>query len=214
MVGERKLADLEQGGEVRVPRKDVNEPAFNYGRVGDREHVFPGNREYVTGDRIPRPEGGGGGGGGDSSDGGEGESQDEFVFSLSREEFMQIFFDDLELPRLARTEFGPSKTFKSIRTGFAKTGVPANLAVVRTMTQALARRIALGGALAREALGLQEEFATATAVGHAELAATCMPGSTASNGGRTRSRSSTIPTCAFAIASCGRSRSRARSCSA
>ena len=52
------------------------------------------------------------------------------MFSLSREEFMQIFFDDLELPRLARTEFGPSKTFKSIRTGFAKTGVPANLAVV------------------------------------------------------------------------------------
>src|SRR6187401_1681937 len=63
MVGERKLSDLEQGGEVRVPRKDVSEPAFNYGRVGDREHVLPGNREYVTGDRIPRPEGGGGGGG-------------------------------------------------------------------------------------------------------------------------------------------------------
>ena len=26
---------------------------------GDRESVLPGNREYVTGDRIPRPEGGG-----------------------------------------------------------------------------------------------------------------------------------------------------------
>ena len=171
MVGERKLADLEQGGEVRVPRKDVAEPAFNYGRVGDREHVFPGNREYVTGDRIPRNSGGGGGGGGEGGEGGENDAQDDFVFSLSREEFMQIFFDDLELPRLARTEFGPSRTFKSIRTGFAKTGVPANLAVVRTMTQAIARRIALGGALARESLGLQEAFATATAVGHAELAA-------------------------------------------
>jgi uncharacterized sporulation protein YeaH/YhbH (DUF444 family) len=171
MVGERKLADLEQGGEVRVPRKDISEPSFHYGRVGDREHVFPGNREYVTGDRIPRNSGGGGGGG-DDSEGGEGETQDDFVFTLSREEFMQIFFDDLELPRLARTEFGPSNTFKSIRTGFAKTGVPANLAVIRTMTQAIARRIALGGALARETLGLQEAFAMATAVGHAELAAT------------------------------------------
>jgi uncharacterized sporulation protein YeaH/YhbH (DUF444 family) len=170
MVGERKLSDLEQGGEVRVPRKDISEPSFHYGRVGDREHVLPGNREYVTGDRIPRPTGGGGGGG-DSAEGGEGDSQDDFVFQLSREEFMQIFFDDLELPRLARTELGPSNTFKSIRTGFAKTGIPANLAVVRTMTQALARRIALSGALAREALCLQEEFATATAVGHAELAA-------------------------------------------
>jgi uncharacterized sporulation protein YeaH/YhbH (DUF444 family) len=84
---------------------------------------------------------------------------------------MQIFFDDLELPRLARTEFGPSNTFKSIRHGFSKTGVPANLAVVRTMTQALARRFALTGALARQALGLHEEFALATACGHAETAA-------------------------------------------
>lgn len=170
MVGERKLSDLEQGGEVRVPRKDISEPSFHYGRSGDREHVLPGNREYVAGDRIQRPDGGSGGGG-DSSAGGEGENQDDFVFQLSREEFMQIFFDDLELPRLARTELGPSHAFKSIRSGFAKTGIPANLAVVRTMTQALARRIALSGALAREALGLQEEFATATAVGHAELAA-------------------------------------------
>ena len=170
MVGERKLSDLEQGGEVRVPRKDVSEPAFNYGRVGDREHVLPGNREYVAGDRIPRPEGGPGGGG-NASEGGDGEAEDDFVFHLSREEFMQIFFDDLELPRLARTEFGPSNTFKSIRNGFAKTGVPANLAVVRTMTQALARRIALTGALARQALGLHEEFALATACGHAETAA-------------------------------------------
>ena len=56
---------------------------------------------------------------------------------------MQIFFDDLELPRLARTEFGRTHRHKSIRAGFAKTGVPANLAVIRTMTQALARRIAL-----------------------------------------------------------------------
>ncbi len=170
MVGERKLADIEQGGEVRVPRKDVSEPSFNFGRGGDREHVLPGNREYVTGDRIARPEGGGGGGG-KGGEGGDGDGQDDFVFQLSREEFMQIFFDDLELPRLARTELGPSNTFKSVRSGFARTGVPANLAVVRTMTQALARRIALGGALARETLGLQEEFALATAVGHAEHAA-------------------------------------------
>jgi len=169
MIGERKLSDLEQGGEVRVPRKDVSEPSFNFNHGGDRERVFPGNKEYTTGDRIPRGDGDGGGGNG--SQGGEGNGQDDFVFSLSREEFMQIFFDDLALPRLARTEFGQAQSTKSIRSGFARTGVPANLAVVRTMRQALARRIALTGALAREMLGLQEAFAVATAVGHAEAAA-------------------------------------------
>src|SRR5437762_13304014 len=92
MVGDRRLADMEGGGEIRVPKKDVSEPSFNFGRGGDREFVLPGNREYVAGDRIPRPEGASGGG----SDGGQGERQDEFVVSLSRDAFMQIFFDDLE----------------------------------------------------------------------------------------------------------------------
>ncbi len=171
MVGDRRLADMESGGEVRVPKKDVSEPSFGFGSGGDREFVLPGNREYVAGDRIPRPEGAGGGDGSDGGEGGEGDVQDEFMFSLSREEFMQIFFDDLELPRLARTEFGRTHRHKSVRAGFARTGVPANLAVVRTMTQALARRIAFAGGLARSALSLEEAFATATAVGDAGQAA-------------------------------------------
>ncbi len=169
MVGERKLADIENGGQVRVARKDVSEPSFSFGRAGDREFVLPGNREYVAGDRIPRPEGQGRGNGAEQ-EGGEGDSQDDFVFSLSREEFMQIFFDDLELPRLVRTEMGRTHRTRTIRLGYAKSGVPANLAVVRTMREALARRIALRGGLEREAASLSDQFATASAAGHAETA--------------------------------------------
>ena len=135
MIGERRLADMEQGGDVHVPRKDISEPAFDFGHGGDREIILPGNREYVAGDRIPRPDGSSGGGGNEA---GQGESEDAFVFSLSREEFMQIFFDDLELPNLARTTIGRSERRKSVRAGFAKSGVPANLAVVRTLKQSLA----------------------------------------------------------------------------
>src|SRR6187455_2461812 len=116
MVGERRLSDMEKGGEVRVPKKDISEPSFGFGRGGDREFVLPGNREYVAGDRIERPQGGGGGGGNGS--GGDGDSEDSFVFSLSREEFMQIFFDDLELPNLARTEMGHTERKKSVRAGY------------------------------------------------------------------------------------------------
>jgi uncharacterized sporulation protein YeaH/YhbH (DUF444 family) len=168
MVGERRLADMERGGEVRVPRKDISEPSFGFARGGDREFVLPGNREYVAGDRIPRPEGAGGRGGGGA---GEGGGDDEFVFSLSREEFMQIFFDDLELPNLARTEMGRTERRRSVRAGFTKAGVPANLAVIRTLKQSLARRIALGGGLAREAEELEAAFALAVAAGRADRAA-------------------------------------------
>jgi len=169
MVGERKLSDMEQGGEVRVPTKDISEPSFGFGRGGDREFVLPGNREYVAGDRIARPQGGGGGGGNGS--GGDGDSEDSFVFSLSREEFMQIFFDDLELPNLARTEYGRTEQRTSTRAGFTRSGVPANLAIVRTVRQSLARRIALGGSIARELASLEAAFAIAAAIGHAEEAA-------------------------------------------
>ncbi|MCC7039524.1 MAG: YeaH/YhbH family protein [Burkholderiales bacterium] len=169
MIGERKLSDLEQGGEVRVPRKDVAQPSFGFGRGGDRERVFPGNREYSTGDRIPRDDGGAGGGNG--TQGGEGDAQDDFVFSLSREEFMQIFFDDLALPRLARTELGQVQGTRTIRAGFTRTGAAANLAVVRTMRQALARRIALGGALADERAALERALAAAAAAGDAHAVA-------------------------------------------
>jgi len=169
MVGERRLSDMEQGGEVRVPKRDISEPSFGFGRGGDREFVLPGNREYVAGDRIPRPEGSGGGGRGNQ--GGEGGSEDDFVFSLSREEFMQIFFDDLELPNLARTEMGHTERKKSVRAGYSKSGVPSNLSVIRTLRQSLARRIALSGGIAREAELVEAEFALAVAAGHATRAA-------------------------------------------
>jgi hypothetical protein len=169
MVGERRLADMEHGGEVRVPKKDIGEPSFRFGAGGDREVVLPGNREYVAGDRIPRPDGAGGQGGSDGA--GEGASEDSFVFSLSREEFMQIFFDDLELPNLARTHLGSVTRRKSVRAGYTKSGAPANLAVARTLTQALARRIALGSGLAREADALEADFAFAVAAGEAGVAA-------------------------------------------
>jgi uncharacterized sporulation protein YeaH/YhbH (DUF444 family) len=169
MVGERRLADMEQGGQVQVPKKDISEPSFGFGHGGDREFVLPGNREFVSGDRIPRPQGGGGGGGNGKA--GEGDSEDAFVFSLSREEFMQIFFDDLELPNLARTELGHTEQKKSVRAGFAKTGVPANLAIERTQRHSLARRNALGGSLAREILALEADFGVASAAGQAARAA-------------------------------------------
>jgi hypothetical protein len=169
MVGERKLADMEQGGEVRVPKKDIGEPSFRFGAGGDREFVLPGNREYVAGDRIPRPDGAGGRGGDEGS--GQGESEDSFVFSLSREEFMQIFFDDLELPNLARTHLGGVERRKSVRAGYTKSGAPANLAVARTLTQSLARRIALGSGLGREADALEADFAVAVAAGEPGAAA-------------------------------------------
>ncbi len=157
MVADRSIKDMIQGGEVKVPAKDISEPGFGYGQGGDWESVHPGNREFVRGDRIQRPSGGGGGGGGREP--GSGESSDDFVFSLSRDEFLDIFFEDLELPNLMRTTLAEAQHKKLVRAGYVKDGSPSNLSVVRTMKTALARRIALGGPVRDELDELRELLA-------------------------------------------------------
>jgi uncharacterized sporulation protein YeaH/YhbH (DUF444 family) len=172
MVGERSVTDMDRGGEVHLPKKDIAEPNFGFGRGGEREFVLPGNRKYVGGDRIPRPDGGAGDGDGSGGDGaGSGDGQDDFVFSLSREEFLDIFFDDLELPRLLRTQLGTADRFKSVRAGYTTTGAPSSLSVPRTLAKSLARRIALGGMLKREAAALEADLDSAMADGNEEDAA-------------------------------------------
>lgn len=148
MVAGRSIRDLERGGKVAIPVRDVSEPSFRHGTGGDFEHVLPGNRHFQPGDKIPRPEAGDGDGSG--SEGGSGESTDAFAFTLSREEFMQIFFDDLELPRMVRTTLGVIREQCLQRAGYTTNGSPTNLAVNRSLRNAIGRRIALRGGPRRE----------------------------------------------------------------
>ncbi|WP_280153523.1 YeaH/YhbH family protein [Piscinibacter sp. XHJ-5] len=154
-VDGRGIRDIAQGEDIHIPRKDINEPVFGHGQGGKREMVHPGNKDYVRGDRIERPRGGAGGGGGSqASDSGEGE--DDFVFHLTKEEFMQVFFDDLALPNLARTTLAETPEFKTQRAGFSSDGTPNNLHVVRSMRGAIGRRIALGGDRRKDLRRLEE----------------------------------------------------------
>ena len=156
-VDGRGIRDLAQGEDIHMPKRDISEPVFGHGQGGSRETVHPGNKDHLRGDRIARPQGGAGGRGGQASDSGEGD--DDFVFHLSKEEFMQVFFDDLALPNLARTSLAESPEFKTQRAGFSNDGTPNNLHVVRSMRGAIGRRIALGGESRRELQRLQTQLA-------------------------------------------------------
>ena len=95
-VSKRSIADMEHGESINIPSKDISEPTFGTGQGGVKDGVYPGNKEFTSGDSIPRPQGGGGQGSGkQASDSGEGE--DEFSFTLSREEFMDLFFVTTEI---------------------------------------------------------------------------------------------------------------------
>jgi uncharacterized protein len=155
----RGIRDIERGEDIHIPRKDLTEPVFGHGSGGVRETVHPGNQEYVRGDRIERPKGGQGGGSGKGQASDSGEGDDDFVFALSKEEFMQVFFEDLALPHLVRTQLAEVPEYKSHRAGFSNDGTPNNLSVVRSMRGALGRRIALGMGPRRELSALEAELA-------------------------------------------------------
>ena len=174
----RGIRDIERGEDIHIPKRDLTEPVFGHGQGGIREVVHPGNQEYIRGDRIERPKGGSGGGSGSGQAGDSGEGEDDFVFSLSKEEFMQVFFEDLALPHMVRTQLAEVPEWKSHRAGFTSDGTPSNLAVVRSMRGALGRRIALGAASRREIheleaqlLALREAFKPGDEVAKREIEA-------------------------------------------
>jgi uncharacterized protein len=156
-VGDRSIHNIEEGTDITLPRRDVNEPTFHHAQGGTREMVHPGNKEYVRGDKIQRPQGGGGGGGNGSGASPDGQGEDDFTFRITREEFMNYFFDDLALPRLIRTQLlADIPEWKSRRAGFVSEGNPTSLHVVRSMRVALGRRIAMGGDARVELRRLEE----------------------------------------------------------
>ena len=157
-VNRRSITDIDSGEKVGIPSKDISEPVFHHGPGGTREAVHPGNKEFMTGDRIERPEEGTGDGSGQGKAGNSGRGEDDFVFELSREEFLDLMFDDLELPNLVRNQLIGTTEFKMVRAGYATDGSPSNIDVVRSLKGAIARRTALGAPYRARIRELEEEI--------------------------------------------------------
>ena len=156
-VNKRSITDMDRGEEISIPRKDISEPLFRQGKGGKQRRVLPGNKEYVRGDRIDRPRGGKGGGGGKASN--QGEGMDDFVFELNQQEFLDFMFEDLELPNMVRKQLKDSDSYKLVKGGYVREGIPARLNVLQSLRGAKARRIALGGAIRREIRSLEDALA-------------------------------------------------------
>jgi uncharacterized protein len=141
----RSITDIENGEKVSIPVKDVNEPHFGHAHGGVWETVTPGNTEYQKGDQFNRPKSGGGGPGRGRAGNSDQTSEDDFIFELTREEFMNYFFEDLELPNMVKTQLAQTVEFKNQRAGYNVSGTPSNIHVLRSLRGALGRRIAVGG---------------------------------------------------------------------
>ncbi|CAN2534524.1 hypothetical+protein [Methylocapsa aurea] len=140
---DRAIGDLESPGEISIPSEGTREPTFRHTQGSRRDLVLPGNKDYVEGDLIERPRGDGEGDGAGGQVGRGDGQEDAFRFILTRDEFLSIFLDDLELPDLAKRRVAQTEKEGLRRAGFTTTGTPANLALHRTLQTSLSRRIAL-----------------------------------------------------------------------
>jgi len=128
--------------DVTINRKGISEPSFGHkSDSGSRDIVLPGNEDFVEGDLLQKPQGGEGGGGSQGSPDGEGE--DDFQFALSNDEFVNILFEDLELPHMISKENKVVEKVEMHRSGFTNDGNPAQLNLEKSMINSMGRRIAL-----------------------------------------------------------------------
>ena len=154
---DRDIKDVLEGGEISIPLDGMDEPRFRR-EGGTRDMVLPGNKKFIEGDMLPRS----GGGSGRRTSPGEGDGEDAFRFVLSRDEFVDLFLDDLELPDLAKRKLAEADSEGIERAGYATSGSPANISVSRTVSRAMARRVALRRPRPEEIAELEAELADET----------------------------------------------------
>jgi uncharacterized sporulation protein YeaH/YhbH (DUF444 family) len=161
-INQRGVTDINSGESIIIPKRDLSEPTFHQGEGGIKDRVHPGNDQFSSGDRIPRPpkQQGQGGGQGDASDTGEGE--DDFTFSISKEEYLNLLFEDLELPNLEKNQLDKLIEYKTVRSGFCAEGVASNIDIVKSLQGSIARRIAMTSSKRKQLKALEEALLALT----------------------------------------------------
>jgi uncharacterized sporulation protein YeaH/YhbH (DUF444 family) len=140
-LGNRSIND-HSDTNISVPIDGVDEPRFRHDpEMGDYDYVLPGNDEYIVGDLIqkPRQQKSSRGNGGNGGDGGG----DDFEFALSYDEYLDVIFDDLELPDLIKQTEKNAVAFVNRRAGYTNAGMPSNLNARKTAIAGIGRRMAL-----------------------------------------------------------------------
>lgn len=140
IASKKGITDVLKDRKVTIDQDDIDEPGFDFDMgTGERDVIFTGNKTLQKGDKIHKPPESDE----DGTEGSEtGSGMDEFTFTLTREEFLDLYFSDMELPDFIKESMKGSVKYKMKRTGYSKEGIPPRLDLVKTLKQAMARRIA------------------------------------------------------------------------
>ena len=145
IAGTQGITDISKKRKVVAKKNDMHEPTFHHDpHKGKYDYVLAGNETLEKGDMIYRPPA-------DNEKGTEGNPDgdvfEDFMFTLTKEEFLDIYFSDMELPDFIKNGLKGSSKLKLQRAGYTKEGVPARLDLFKTLKQSIARRKATNSKL-------------------------------------------------------------------
>ena len=146
-----KIKDIKGDRDVKVPVDRVDEPTFaSDPSTGRNRKVVSGNTIFNKGDTFEKDGGGSGNGAGRGGSPESIDGLDDFEFTLTKDEFLDILFEDMKLPNYVKENLKTDFKEKRIRSGFSKEGIISQLNIKKTFEQSLARRIAHRAALQRK----------------------------------------------------------------
>lgn len=140
IAGSKSMKDFQ--GDTEVTIENTEEPGFVYDRrTGDESIVVPGNDRFKKGDTIDKPRPQGGSRGTKGGDSGHGEV-DSFTFTLTKDEFLNLYFEGCGLPNFIKESLGKTNKVKLQRQGVVKEGPDCRLNIKKTLLNAKARKFA------------------------------------------------------------------------
>ncbi|MCS5596629.1 MAG: YeaH/YhbH family protein [Alphaproteobacteria bacterium] len=160
-ISGRSINDIGTDGpiDITVPKRDLKEPNITHGQGGKRTNVHPGNKEFMGGDQLQRPQGGQGQGTGEGEAGEEGQGEDDFVFQLTQEELLERIFERLGLPNLEERNSDTAKEFDYSHAGYQRNGTPSRINFRRSKRQQIGRHLAASAPYKKEIISsLQDQL--------------------------------------------------------
>jgi uncharacterized sporulation protein YeaH/YhbH (DUF444 family) len=139
-IAENSIADVDtaKSKKIKIRQRNSSEPEFRLNQnSGVVNRIKAHNSDFVVGDRIERPKSGTGSGGAGSPDG---EGEDDFYFTVSREEYLDYYFEDMALPDMVKKTLTSEEEHSLSRAGYASEGSPNRLDKKLTISRSSVRR--------------------------------------------------------------------------
>lgn len=131
----KSLKDFKGNTDITI--SDTEEPGIVYDRrTGDESIIFPGNDQLKKGQTIPKPKSSSSSRGGS----GDGSNHEDFTFTITKQEFLELYFGDLKLPDFIKESNADNKKYIMKRGGLVKEAPQCRLNIKRTLLNSLARK--------------------------------------------------------------------------